>query len=91
MYYGMPVSDVNVLKTLNCDVLNFWGTQDGFINGEVIGAFEKNMKAAGKNLTSYSYNAGHGFANPSNAQAYNADAAADSYQKTLAFLKERLR
>jgi carboxymethylenebutenolidase len=44
------------------------------------------MKLAGKNLTAYKYEAGHGFANPSNP-SYNAAAKADSYAKAIAFLK----
>ena len=48
--------------------------------------FENNMKAAGKNLVTHKYEAGHGFANPSNP-SFKADAAADSYSKAIAFLK----
>jgi carboxymethylenebutenolidase len=59
MYYGMPVSDVNVLKTLNCDVLNIWGTKDQWINKNVSDTFEQNMKLAGKKLTSKAYEAAH--------------------------------
>jgi carboxymethylenebutenolidase len=51
MYYGMPVEDVNLLKTLRCDVLNIWGSQDQWINKSVMEKFEANMKASGKNLT----------------------------------------
>jgi carboxymethylenebutenolidase len=48
--------------------------------------FENNMKAVGKNLVTHKYEAGHGFANPSNP-SFNADAASDSYSKAIAFLK----
>ena len=44
------------------------------------------MQAAGKKLETHRYEAGHGFANPSNP-SYNAEAAADAYQKAIAFLK----
>lgn len=48
------------------------------------------MKAAGKNISVYKNEAGHGFANPSNP-VYNKEATEDSHAKTIAFLKERIR
>ncbi|MEJ0030095.1 MAG: dienelactone hydrolase family protein [Bacteroidota bacterium] len=62
MYYGMPVDDVEKLKTLNSDVLNIWPTKDRRINKEVMDKFAANMKAAGKTLTIKSYDADHAFA-----------------------------
>jgi carboxymethylenebutenolidase len=92
IYYGMPVDDVEKLKTLNCDVLNIWPTQDKWINKEMIDKFEANMKAAGKNLTTKPYEADHAFANPSNTMGtFNEVAAKDAYQNTLAFFKARLK
>ena len=49
-------------------------------------AFEKNMIAAGKNLSVNRYDAGHGFANPSNP-GFNPTATTDAYAKAIAFLK----
>lgn len=92
MYYGMPVEKVDVLKTLQCDVLNIWPTQDQWINKAVMDKFEANMKAAGKSLTIKSYDANHGFANPSNPMGnYNEAAAKDAYQNTIQFFKTRLK
>lgn len=92
MYYGMPVEDVNVLKTLNCDVLNIWGSQDQWINKAVMDKFEANMKAAGKKLTIKSYDANHGFANPSNPMgAFNEAAYKDAFKATTEFLKTKLK
>lgn len=92
MYYGFPVEDVAVLKKLNCDVLNIWPTQDQWINKAVMDKFEANMKSAGKKLTIKSYDANHGFANPSNPMGnYNEAAAKDAYANTISFFKERLK
>jgi carboxymethylenebutenolidase len=90
MYYGMPEKDVNKLKTLNCDVIGFFGNKDEWINPAVVSQFKTDMKSAGKNLTVYQYDANHGFANPSNP-IYDKDATADSYAKTLAFIKARMK
>lgn len=92
MYYGMPVEDVALLKTLNCDVLNIWGSQDQWINKSVMDKFEANMKLAGKNLTIKSYDANHGFANPSNPMgAFNEAAYKDAYRNAVEFFKAKLK
>lgn len=92
MYYGMPVDDVEKLKTLNSDVLMIWPTQDKWINKEMMDKFDANMKAAGKKVTIKPYDADHAFANPSNKMGtYNEAAAKDAYQNTLAFFKARLK
>ncbi len=92
IYYGMPEDKVDRLKTLNCDVLDIWGTKDGWINAEVAKKFEENMKAAGKKLTVKSYEADHGFANPSNPMGhFNEVAYKDAYKHTIEFFKAKLK
>jgi len=90
IYYGQPEEDIERLKTLNCDVLNIWPTQDKWINRDLIEKFEKNMAIAGKKLTVKSYDADHAFANPSNPK-HNKEFAADAYKSTLTFFRERLK
>lgn len=90
MYYGMPEENVDRLKTLNCDVLNIWPTQDQWINKAVMDKFEANMKAAGKNLTIKSYEADHAFANPSNPK-HNKEFTEDAFKNTVEFFKARLK
>lgn len=92
MYYGAPVEDVAKLQTLNCDVLNIWGTQDQWINKAMMDKFDANMKAAGKKLTIKAYDANHGFANPSNPMgAFNEAHYKDAYRNTVDFFKARLK
>jgi carboxymethylenebutenolidase len=86
MYYGRPENNIDRLKQLNCDVIGFFANQDQGINPQVVTRFEDDMKTAGKKLTVYRYNAGHGFANPSNP-IYNKEATEDANAKALAFLK----
>ena len=86
MFYGRPESNIEKLKTLNCDIIGFFGNKDQSPSPAVVNDFEKNMQAAGKKLETHRYEAGHGFANPSNP-AFNEAAAADAYQKAIAFLK----
>jgi carboxymethylenebutenolidase len=89
MYYGRPEKDIERLKTINCDVIGFFGTKDRGIPTETVDAFEKNMKEVGKNITINKYEAGHGFANPSNP-VYDKAATEDTHAKAIAFLKARM-
>lgn len=92
MYYGMPVEDVAMLKKLNTDVLFIFAEDDKWINNEVLNKFQSNMKAAGKDLAVKSYDADHGFANPSNPLGnFDEQAAQDAFQNTVAFFKARLK
>lgn len=86
MFYGRPESDMEKLKNIQCDIIGFFGNQDRSPSPEMVTAFEKNMELAGKKLTTYKYDAGHGFANPSNPK-FNPEATADSYAKAIAFFK----
>lgn len=90
MYYGRPETNIDRLKTLNCDVIGFFGNKDRSPNPDMVTAFENNMKEAGKTLLVNKYEAGHGFANPSN-QNYVKEATEDAHAKAIAFLKERMK
>ena len=90
MYYGRPEQDVEKLKTLETDVLGIFGSQDKGITPESVKQFEDNMQKAGEKVTVKMYDAGHGFANPSNS-VYNKEATADAYKLALAYLKNKLK
>lgn len=92
IYYGMPVEDIAVLKTLNTDVLGIFASREQWINPDVVRKFEANMKAAGKQLTVKNYDADHGFANPSNPLgAFDEAAYNDAYKNTVDFFRARLK
>ena len=86
MYYGRPESNMEKLKSIQCDIIGFFGNLDQSPSPTMVNDFEKNMKEAGKNLSVNRYQAGHGFANPSNP-SYNAAAKEAAYAKASAFLK----
>ena len=71
-------------------MLGIWTVKEGCINPKGVAEFEANMKPAGKELSSSSYEVGHGFANPSNP-VYDKEAAAAAYAKTLDLLKARMK
>jgi carboxymethylenebutenolidase len=87
MYYGMPVKDVEKLKSLNSDVLGLFATEQ-YITKEIIEAFAANMKTAGKELEYKIFPGVHGFANPSNPK-YDEAQAKEAYGMALGYLKKK--
>lgn len=89
MFYGRPETNLEKLKSLQCDILGFFGNLDKSPSPAMVAEFEKNMEAAGKKFTDFKYEAGHGFANPSNP-SFNEEASKDAYSKAIAFFKEKM-
>ncbi len=90
MFYGRPEKDVNKLKNLNCDVLGIFANNDKGIPPTTVDDFQKNMEAAGKKLTLHRYDAGHGFANPSNP-VYDKVAGDDAHKRAIEYLQAKLK
>jgi carboxymethylenebutenolidase len=89
IYYGLPVTDVDKLKTLRGPVLGIWANKDGWITPDKVQAFDQALTQAGVKHEFHAYDADHAFANPSGGR-YNGDAAKDAWQKTEAFLSKNL-
>ncbi len=91
MYYGAPITDPAQLTRLTAPVLGLYGGLDKGIPVDSVRAMEKSMKGAGRSVSINVYaDANHAFANPS-GQAYNAAAATDAWEKSLAFFKANLK
>lgn len=90
MYYGMPESDKDRLSKLQAPVLGIFGLQDGFVTPAVVSKFQDNMKELNKSLQVKSYDAVHGFANPSNPK-HDEAATKDAWGLTISFFKDNLK
>ncbi len=91
MFYGFPIEDVEKLKALSGHpLLGIWGKQDKAITPEKVAAFDKALTEAGVKHQFHSYDAGHGFANPSSG-AYSSPAAKEAWAVTKQFLARNLR
>jgi carboxymethylenebutenolidase len=89
MYYGIIENTPETFKELNAPVLGIFAEKDGWINPEVYGNLEKNLKTAGKKVTIKSFNADHAFANPSNAK-FDEAATNEAKNLTIKFFNENL-
>jgi carboxymethylenebutenolidase len=90
IYYGLPVTDVEKLKTLQGPVLGIYANQDGWITKDKVAAFDQALTEAGVKHEFHAYDADHAFANPSSGK-YQAADAKDAWQKTETFLAAALQ
>ncbi|MFQ5955596.1 MAG: dienelactone hydrolase family protein [Kiloniellales bacterium] len=90
IYYGRVTRQADELKHLKGPVLGHFATQDKFINRDMVGTWEGEMKKAGKAFQSHWYEADHAFANPTGARYDEADAKL-AWSRTLAFFRQHLR
>jgi carboxymethylenebutenolidase len=91
IYYGRIETDKAKLAPLKSPVLGIFGAKDQGIPVESVKAFEAALKELGKPAEIHVYEgADHAFANASGGN-YNAEAAADAWKRTTAFLKKHLQ
>ncbi|MBS4036348.1 MAG: dienelactone hydrolase family protein [Ignavibacterium sp.] len=89
MYYGIIENTPETFTKLNAPVLGIFAKKDGWVNPEVYGNLEKNIKAAGKKIVIKEYDAEHAFANPSN-QYFDEEAAQDAKNNVIKFFELHL-
>jgi carboxymethylenebutenolidase len=89
MYYGMPDTDPVDLQRLQAPVLMMWAKKDAWINKSVVDGFKTAMATNHKSLVVLPFDAGHGFANPSNP-IYDKISAAKAWAATISFYKRNL-
>ncbi|RMF98247.1 MAG: dienelactone hydrolase family protein [Gammaproteobacteria bacterium] len=91
IYYGQLTTDPAQLARLEMPVLGNFAGKDPLIPPEMVDAFGRTMRSLGKRVDLKIYpGARHAFANPSGT-AYDAAAAEDAWQRSLAFLDRTLR
>lgn len=91
MFYGNPVLDADRLATLDMPILGIFAEDDTAVPPSEVGRFEALLAETERNAEIVTYEGvGHAFANPS-GQMYDAEAAADAWSRTTAFLREHLR
>jgi carboxymethylenebutenolidase len=88
IFYGR--TPLELVPQVSCPILAHYGGKDASLM-QTEPAWEEAMRKAGKTLDVKVYpEAGHGFFNDTRPTAYNAEAAADAWQRVLKFFHERL-
>lgn len=88
-FYGdVPPDDV--LKNLKTPVLFIAATQDGWINPQKVEELKDSAKKLELPIETISYEADHAFFNNTRPDVYDAEAAADAWQRVLQLFGEKL-
>jgi carboxymethylenebutenolidase len=89
IFYGR--TPIELVPQVSCPLLGSFGALDTGIPPEKLKEFEEALKKAGKQADIKVYpGAKHGFFNDTRPEAYNAEAAADAWQRVRKFFRERL-
>ncbi|HYP02648.1 MAG TPA: dienelactone hydrolase family protein [Pyrinomonadaceae bacterium] len=91
VFYGGHPKVKPDLENLRAPVLGLYAERDTFATPALARELEAKLNALGKPIEIHVYeNADHAFFNDERPEVYNADAAADAWQRTVRFLREHL-
>jgi len=90
--YGPLPTDPNDIGMIWAPLLGNFGADDHGVTPDDVHSFEKTLTTLKRRVDIKIYDgAGHGFENPADTPGYNAQAAADAWARTIAFLNKSLR
>jgi carboxymethylenebutenolidase len=76
---------------MRAPLLGIYAERDDFATPALARELEAKLKSLGKSAEIHVYdNADHAFFNDERPEVYNADAAADAWQRTIRFFREHL-
>ena len=91
VFYGGHRKVKPDLPNLNAPVLGLYGENDRSVTPDLVHELERQVKDLGKQIEVKIYaGADHAFFNDTRPEVYNAQAATDAWQRTIAFLREHL-
>jgi carboxymethylenebutenolidase len=90
VFYGIHPKVKPDLPNLQAPVLGNYAENDRSVPPAVVHDLEKQLRDLGKQVDMKIYDADHAFFNDTRPEVYNAEASADAWQRTIAFLRENL-
>lgn len=91
VFYGIHPKVKPDFDNLRAPVLGIFAEKDSFVTPDVVRALEDTMREHGKSIETHTYpGTDHAFFNDTRPEVYDADAAADAWRRTLAFLRAHL-
>lgn len=90
-FYGIHPKVTIAAERVKVPVLGHFGRKDASVTEEQVHALQKGVIAAGGSFVAHFYDAGHAFFNDTRPQVYSKRDAELAWERTLAFLKEKVR
>lgn len=92
VFYGGHPNVKPDLAALQAPVLGLYAGKDGFVTPEMVRELDRQLTALGKRHEFHTYpQADHAFFNDTRPEVYDPAAAADAWQRTLAFFRRELQ
>jgi carboxymethylenebutenolidase len=89
-FYGLPPEQVARPEDIRIPLQAHFANKDDWCTPQAVDTFEKRMKAAGKTLELYRYDAEHAFANEQRVSVHDRKAAELAWDRATAFFKKHL-
>jgi len=90
-FYGIHPNVIPTYRSINGPILGIFGEDDHMVSPALVDSLDEELTLMGKKHEFVTYpGLGHAFFNPKNA-TYNADAAEDAWNRTIAFLNANLK
>jgi carboxymethylenebutenolidase len=89
-FYGLPPQQVSTGKDVRVPFQGHFASHDDWCTPEVVDAFERDLKSAGKTYEIHRYEGQHAFMNSERGEVYGAEAAKLAWDRCLAFFLEHL-
>lgn len=91
VFYGIHPKVKPDFDRLRAPVLGIFAEKDNFVTPDTVRALEDTMREHGKSIETHTYSGtDHAFFNDTRPEVYDADASADAWRRTLAFLRAHL-
>ena len=89
-YYGIPPAEAADLTQISAPLLGHFATEDDWCSPAAVASLKATLDGAGIGYTFHTYEGDHAFFNEARPEVYVAEAAAQSWERTLAHLSEHL-
>ena len=89
-FYGIPPEQAAKPADVKVPLQGHFANQDDWCTPQVVDAFEKGLKAAGKPAEFFRYDAAHAFVNEQRMAVHDREAAELAWGRATAFLKKHL-
>ena len=89
-FYGIPPAEAADPAKIKAPLIGFFATQDDWCSPSAVKDLEQKLQSGGVNYELHNYNAQHAFFNESRPEVYDAAAATDSWNRSVAFLHANL-
>ncbi len=90
-FYGIPPDEAADLTRIDAPLMCHFASDDDWCTPQVVSALEKKLKAGNVTFTLFRYEeTQHAFFNEDRPEVYDEDAAKESFERSLHFLKKTL-